>query len=150
MKDEAKLNMAKVLPSKLFINNEWVDAVAGEVIETVDPSTEEVICTVPRGRAEDIDAACKAAHAALKGPWSEMTPFERGRMLFKLADLIEANIGHLSYLERIDVGKPVSEARGDVNGVANCFRYNAGAADKLEGRTIPLGKDFVDYTLNHR
>ncbi len=140
------MNMAKVLPSKLFINNEWVDAVAGEVIETVDPSTEEVICTVPRGRAEDIDAACKAAHAALSGPWADLTPFERGRMLFKLADLIEANIDHLSYLERIDVGKPVSEARGDVNGVANCFRYNAGAADKLEGRTIPLGKDFVDYT----
>ena len=85
------------------------------------PTSEEVICTVPRGRAEDIDAACKAAHAALQGPWADLTPFERGRMLFKLADLIESNIDRLSYLERIDVGKPVSEARGDVMGVANCF-----------------------------
>lgn len=134
------------LQTKLFINNEWRDAVSGGSIETINPSTETVICSVARGREEDIDLACKAAHAALSGPWSLITPFERGQMLFKLADLIEANITHLGYLERIDVGKPVSEAEGDIRGVANGFRYNAGAADKMEGATIPLGPEFVDYT----
>jgi aldehyde dehydrogenase (NAD+) len=132
--------------TKMLIDGEWVDAKAGETFETVDPSTEAVICSVPRGRAADIDAAVKAAHAALTGPWGQMTPFERGRLLFKLADLAEKNRERLAYLERIDVGKPVAEALGDMNGVAGCFRYNAGAADKMEGATIPLGKDFVDYT----
>jgi len=132
--------------TKLLINNEWVKAKDGATFETIDPATEMPICSVPRGRAADIDAAVQAAHAALSGPWGQMTPFERGRMLNKLADLIERNRERLAYLERIDVGKPVAEALGDMNGVAGCFRYNAGATDKMEGATIPLGQNFVDYT----
>ncbi len=146
MNEQLNMKENMTFPTKLFIANQWCDAAGREVFETIDPSNEEVICSVPRGRAEDVDAACRAAHTALHGEWGQITPFERGRMLSKLADLIEADIERLSTLERRDVGKPVSEARGDVRGVANCFRYNAGAADKMEGRTIPLGKDFVDYT----
>jgi acyl-CoA reductase-like NAD-dependent aldehyde dehydrogenase len=134
------------LPTKLFINNEWVDAISGYSFSTINPATEQVICNVPRGAAADIDVACKSAHAAMSGTWRELTPFDRGRLLFKLADLIENNKEHLSYLERIDVGKPTNEAFGDIGGVADTFRYNAGAADKLEGTTVPLGNDFVDYT----
>ena len=132
--------------TKLLIGNEWRDAVSGVVFETIDPATETVICAVPRGDAADVDAACRAAHAALSGPWADMTPFDRGRFLFKLADLIDQNSEWLAHLERIDVGKPCGEAESDVKGVANCFRYNAGAADKMEGNTIPLGPNFVDYT----
>jgi aldehyde dehydrogenase (NAD+) len=134
------------LKTKMFIGNEWLDAIAGETFETINPSTETVICSVPRGQSGDVDAACNAAQAALEGPWGQMTPFERGRMLFKLADLVEENQEHLALLESIDVGKPIGEARGDMKGVAGCFRYNAGAADKLEGATIPLGREFVDFT----
>ncbi|MDA0338237.1 MAG: aldehyde dehydrogenase family protein [Proteobacteria bacterium] len=140
------LNDTSKITNKILIGDTWSDAASGQCFETVDPATEQIICMVPRGNVADIDAACKAAHQALSGPWGELTPFDRGRLLFKLADLIEAEIDYLAWLESIDVGKPVGEARGDVNGVANCFRYNAGAADKLEGATVPLGRDFVDYT----
>jgi acyl-CoA reductase-like NAD-dependent aldehyde dehydrogenase len=143
---ETNVHKAIELKNQLFINNDWVSAAGGETFETVNPSTEEVICSVPRGRKADVDAACKAAHAALGGAWSEITPFERGRLLFKLADLVEQNQEYLASLESIDVGKPLHEALGDMKGVANCFRYNAGAADKMEGSTIPLGRNFVDYT----
>ncbi len=99
---------ATCLPvTKLFINNSWVASKAGETFETRDPSTEAVICKVPRGRAEDIDVAAHAAHAALSGLWGQMTPFERGRAINRLADLIEANKERLAYLECIDVGKPI-------------------------------------------
>lgn len=135
-----------LLRDKLLIGGNWVSAVSGETFETVNPATEAVICSVPRGAAADVDAAVTAAHMALQGPWAEITPFERGRILMRLADLVDANQDALAELERLDVGKPVSEALGDMRGVANCFRYNAGAADKLEGATIPLGRDFVDFT----
>jgi len=137
----------KILRDRLLIGKDWVEAVSGERFETVDPATEQVIATVPRGRAADVAAAVAAAEAARHGPWAALTPFQRGQLLFRLADLIDAHRDDLAELERRDVGKPVSEAQGDVRGVANCFRYNAGAADKLEGATIPLGHDFVDYTV---
>jgi len=137
----------RLLRDRLLIGGNWVDAAAGERFETVDPATEQVIASVPRGRAADVAAAVAAAEAARHGPWSALTPFQRGQLLFRLADLIDARRDELAELERRDVGKPVSEALGDVRGVANCFRYNAGAADKMEGATIPLGPDFVDYTV---
>ena len=135
-----------LLRDKLLIGGEWVCAVSGETFETVNPATEAVICAVPRGAAADVDAAVRAASDALAGPWAEVAPFERGRLLMRLADLIDANRDALAELARLDVGKPVSEALGDMRGVADCFRYNAGAADKIEGATIPLGPDFIDYT----
>jgi aldehyde dehydrogenase (NAD+) len=135
------------LPTKLFIDNAFVDADSGERFETINPATEATLGSVPRGRAADIDAACKAAHRALSGPWGKLTPAERGRLLFRLADRIEASRDYLARLERLDVGKPVSQALGDIDGVIGCFRYNAGAADKLEGATIPLGNDYIDFTL---
>jgi len=137
----------KLLRDKLLIGGTWVDAVGGERFDTVDPSTEQVIASVSRGRVADIEAAAMAAEAARHGPWAALTPFQRGQLLVRLADLIDAQRDALAELERRDVGKPVSEALGDVRGVANCFRYNAGAADKMEGATIPLGTDFVDYTV---
>jgi acyl-CoA reductase-like NAD-dependent aldehyde dehydrogenase len=135
------------IPSQLFIANEFRPAADGGTFDTIDPSTEAVITAVARGREADIDAAVQAAAAAMRGPWRDITPAERGRLLFRLADAIEARRDEIAYVETLDVGKPLKESKGDVAGVCNTIRYNAGAADKMEGATIPLGRDFVDYTV---
>jgi acyl-CoA reductase-like NAD-dependent aldehyde dehydrogenase len=83
----------------------------------------------------------------MKGPWSRLAPAERGALLFKLADAVAANREELARLETLDVGKPLKDSLGDVDGVMTTLRYNAGAADKMQGETIPLGPDVVDFTL---
>jgi acyl-CoA reductase-like NAD-dependent aldehyde dehydrogenase len=133
-----------------FIDGDWVAAQRGGTFVTIDPSTEEPIATVARGTAEDVDRAVAAAARAMKGPWAALTPAERGRKLFALADRILAEREELALIETRDVGKPLAlsrDSRDDVDGVAATLRYNAGAADKMEGTTIPLGPDFVDFTL---
>ena len=135
------------MPHALFIDNEPVPATSGRTFTTVDPSTEEPIAEVARGGAEDVDRAVRAAHAALQGPWSALAPAERGRLLYRLADAIEAARDELAAIETADVGKPLRELRGDVDGVVATLRYNAGAADKMEGATIPLGPGLIDFTL---
>ena len=132
---------------RLFINNEWVDATGRATFETIDPATEEPIAAVARADAADVDRAARAADAAMRGAWRQVAPMERGRLLFKLADLIAANRDELARLETLDVGKPLKDSLGDVDGVATTLRYNAGAADKMQGETIPLGLDVVDFTI---
>jgi len=132
---------------RLFINNEWVDATGRATFATIDPATEEPITAVARADAADVDRAAKAADAAMRGAWRQVAPMERGRLLFKLADLIAANRDELARLETLDVGKPLKDSLGDVDGVATTLRYNAGAADKMQGETIPLGLDVVDFTI---
>ena len=83
----------------------------------------------------------------MHGPWAEVTPAARGRILLRLADLVAAHKEELAALETADVGKPLKESRGDVEGVIATLIYNAGAADKMEGATIPLGPDVIDFTL---
>lgn len=131
----------------LFIGGERRPAASGRAFATIDPSNEEPIADVARGGPEDVDRAVRAAHAAIHGRWSELAPAERGRLLYRLADAVEAAKDELAALETADVGKPLRESRGDVDGVAATLRYNAGAADKMEGATIPLGPGFVDFTL---
>ena len=137
----------KNLRTQLFIDNQWVDSVAGDCFETVDPSNETVIAKVSRARSEDVDLAAKAASRAMQGPWPRLPPVERGTILFKLADLIDGNSRNLAKLETIDVGKPLSDSLGDIAGVSDTIRYNAGAADKLEGATIPIGPDHFDFSV---
>jgi acyl-CoA reductase-like NAD-dependent aldehyde dehydrogenase len=137
----------KNLRTQLFIDNQWVDSVAGDCFETVDPSNETVIAKVSRARSEDVDLAAKAASRAMQGPWPRLPPVERGTILFKLADLIDGNSRNLAKLETIDVGKPLSDSLGDIAGVSDTIRYNAGAADKLEGATIPIGPDHLDFSV---
>ena len=119
--------------NNLFINNNFIDSVNNNHFENINPSNEENVCTIPQSSFEDVDLAVKSAHKAFYGPWSKLTPFERGQLLFKFAEIIERNLEKLSYLESLDVGKPKSESEGDISGVVNCFKYNAGAADKIEG-----------------
>jgi len=132
---------------RLFINNAFESAKSGAWFETIDPSTESVLAEVARGDAADVDRAVRAAEAARHGPWRKLTPAARGQLLFKLADAIEAKRDEIARIETLDVGKPLKESKGDVGGVCSTIRYNAGAADKMEGATIPLGPDFIDFTL---
>lgn len=120
-------------------------AAAGETFTSHDPSCEALLCRLSRGREADVDRAVVSATEALHGPWGDMAPEARGRLLMQLADLIESHADRLARLETLDMGKPLSSSRGDVRGVCATLRYNAGWADKLQGITLPLGPDFVDY-----
>ncbi|MFK8252966.1 aldehyde dehydrogenase family protein [Ancylobacter terrae] len=134
-------------PQTLFIDDRFETAASGATFETIDPSTESVLAIAARGEAADVDRAVAAARRATRGPWREMTPAERGRMIFRLAEVILAHKEEIARVETLDVGKPLRESRGDVDGVVATLRYNGGAADKLEGATIPLGRDVIDFTL---
>src|SRR6201986_2011233 len=132
-------------PRKMLINGKWVDAVSGKTFPTYYPSTGEVLAQVAEGDRADIDLAVKAARKAFdEGPWRKMTPSERGRLIWKLGDLIDQHVEEFAFLESLDNGKPLTVARAaDVPLAAELFRYMAGWATKLEGNTIPLS---VPYT----
>ena len=134
--------------TQCFINGKWVDAVSGKTFATVNPATEEVICQVAEGDKDDVDAAVDAARAAFEtGPWSTMDARDRGRLMNKLADLMEAELGDLAALESLDNGKPIRDARAaDLPLAIDCLRYYAGLADKIQGDTIPVRGKYFCYT----
>jgi aldehyde dehydrogenase (NAD+) len=137
-----------VRETRLFINNEWVDPADGGTFDTYNPATGEVLAKVAAASDKDVDKAVKAARKALEsGPWATMDAAERGRLLYKLADLFEKNSEELSALESLNAGKTIGDARGDLQGVCNTLRYYAGWADKVEGRTVPVRGSFLCYTL---
>jgi aldehyde dehydrogenase (NAD+) len=134
--------------TKLLINNRWVPSESGKTFATVNPSTGEEICQVAEADAADVDKAVQAARTAFdQGPWKKMRASERGRLLHRLADLIEQNAEQLARLETLDNGKPLSIAKAvDVTKTIACYRYFAGWADKVQGKTIPIDGDFFCYT----
>src|ERR1700748_352380 len=133
--------------TKLLINSQWVPSESGKTFATINPSTGEEICQVAEADAADVDKAVRAARAAFEGPWRKMRASERGRLLYRLADLIEANADELARIETLDNGKPLSIARAvDVAKTVACYRYFAGWADKGQGKTIPIDGDFSCYT----
>ncbi|MCL4869478.1 MAG: aldehyde dehydrogenase family protein [Anaerolineae bacterium] len=132
---------------QLFINGEWVPSRSGQWFETVNPATEEVLAQIARGNKDDVHEAVAAARQAFTGPWSQLKPKERARLLFDLARAIEQQIEPLAHLETLDSGKPLPLARKEVLSTARYFEYYAGAADKFHGDSIPLGPDYVDFTL---
>lgn len=134
--------------TKLLIDGQWVDPVDGKSFETYNPATGEVIAVVAEGNAKDIDKAVQAARRALEsGPWSRMDAADRGRLLFKLADLVEREKEQLAQLESLNCGKTITDSRADLEGVINTLRYYAGWADKIEGKTVPVRGNFLSYTL---
>ena len=137
-----------VLATKLLINNRWVASESGKTFPTINPSTGEEICQVAEADAADVDRAVAAARAALEeGPWAKMKASERGRLLYRLADLIEKNAEELARIESLDNGKPFSIAKAvDVPKTIACYRYFAGWADKVHGKTIPIDGEFLCYT----
>jgi aldehyde dehydrogenase (NAD+) len=144
----APVRQPRIQHTDCFINGRWVPSVSGKTFETINPATEEVIAEVAEGDKEDIDRAVKAARAAFeKGPWAKMDARDRGRLMFRLADLIEEEIDELAALESLDNGKPYSEARnGDLPLVLDALRYYAGYADKIHGSTIPVRGNYFTYT----
>jgi aldehyde dehydrogenase (NAD+) len=130
-----------------YINGEWTAATNGATFETVDPATEEVIGLVARGTAADVEQAVAAARAAFEGVWWQTKPKERARLLFDLARAIEAEADTLAELETLDSGKPLPLSKKEVLSTARYFEFYAGAADKFYGDSIPLGPDYVDFTL---
>ncbi|MGB5636756.1 MAG: aldehyde dehydrogenase family protein [Waterburya sp.] len=134
--------------TKLLINNEWVDSISGNKFITINPATEEVICEVAEANAEDLDRAVKAARKAFTtGSWARMSGGDRAALLYKLADLLEEHLEELAHLETLDNGKPLRESLNvDLPLTIQCYRYFAGWADKIQGKTIPLAGDFLCYT----
>ncbi|DBB03400.1 hypothetical protein WJX82_007438 [Trebouxia sp. C0006] len=140
---------AQALPKKLFINNQFVDGKSGSKLPVVDPRTGETILEIEEGDTEDVDRAVHAASEAFnEGPWPKTAAQERGRMLYRLADLVEENAEELALLETLDVGKPLMEAKMmDIPGFVSFMRYYAGWADKLSGQTLKHVMPLLAYTL---
>ena len=138
------------LPStKLLINNRWVPSESGKTFGTINPATGEEICQVAEADVADVNKAVVAARAAFapKSPWRRMSAAERGKLLNRLADLVEKHSDELAKLEALDNGKPYAVAKAaDLPLAVACYRYYAGWADKVQGKTIPIGNDYFCYT----
>ena len=142
-------------PKKMLIAGKWVTAQSGKTFPVFNPATGEAMAEVAEGDQADIDLAVRAARQAFDhGPWRKMTPSDRGKLIWRLADLLESNREEFAQLESLDNGKPVTIARAaDVPLAVDLFRYMAGWATKIEGNTIPIsvpylpGAQFLAYTL---
>jgi len=141
-------------PHQILIDGKWMNAASGKTFPTYNPATGEVLADVAEGDREDVERAVKAARKAFTGPWSRLTASERGRLIWKLADLLEAHLDEFALIETLDNGKPLAVARAaDVPLAVDLFRYMAGWATKLEGTTIPIsvpytpGAKYLAYTL---
>jgi phenylacetaldehyde dehydrogenase len=142
-------------PRQMFINGQWADAASGKTFDTPNPATGETLAHIAEGDAEDVDRAVRAARRAFEdGPWSRMSPSERGRIIWRIGDLILEHTDELAQLESLDNGKPFAVAQAaDVPLAADLFHYMAGWATKIEGNTINIsvpympGANFHSYTL---
>ncbi|KOS22573.1 Aldehyde dehydrogenase [Escovopsis weberi] len=133
-------------PIGLFINNEFVEGVDKKKFEVINPATEEVITSICEATEKDVDIAVAAARKAFEGEWRQTTSADRGKLLTKLADLLEKNIDLLAAIESSDNGKPYKVARNNVRDAYDTIRYYAGWADKIEGKTVELGPNMFTYT----
>ena len=143
-----KSKQPQIRQTQLFIAGKWVAAKSGKTFATINPATEEKIADIAEGDAADIDAAVKAAREQFEsGEWSRMDARDRGKLMHRLADLIEEEIDDLAALESLDNGKPVRDARAaDLPLTIDALRYYAGYADKIHGQTIPIRGDYFTYT----
>ncbi|KAG5361033.1 Potassium-activated aldehyde dehydrogenase [Yarrowia sp. B02] len=145
-----KLTLANGLevdqPTGLFINGEFVASKSGKTFETVNPTTEEVICSVSEADEDDVNAAVDAAHAAFRTWGFKTAPSARAAALFKLADLIERDLDIIAAIETTDNGKVYAHAKGDVALVVKVIRYYAGYADKIYGDVIHGNDGHFSYT----
>ena len=134
--------------TQCLINGEWQAAESGRTFQSINPATDQAIANVAEADAADVDKAVSAARRAFEtGPWPKMTPAQRGGLMFKLADLIDQNADELARLETLDNGKTLSDSRKvDVPLTVACYRYFAGWADKIHGKTIPVNGPFFCYT----
>jgi len=138
----------KIRQTKLLIDGKWVNAASGKTFETINPSTGEVLAHVAEADKADVDKAVDAARRAFEGgAWAQTTASQRGMLLHRLADLIEQNKDELAALETLDNGKPISDSlNADLPLTIACYRYYAGWADKIHGKTIPVNGPYFCYT----
>ena len=133
--------MADIRSYQMFIDGAWSDAADGALLDSLNPATGKVWCRFPAATSNDVDRAVEAAHRAMTvGPWAAMTATARGKMLRRLADLLAERADWLAEVETTDTGKLIRETRAQIRYVADYFHYFAGAADKLEGSTLPIDK----------
>jgi len=133
---------------QLFIDGQWVDAESGKTFTTPNPATGETLAEVAEADTADIEKAVAAARRAYEGKWSKLSARDRGRLLYKLSQLIEQNADELARLETADNGKPIKESLYvDLPQVVENFEYFAGWATKIEGETIPVPGKMFNYTL---
>jgi acyl-CoA reductase-like NAD-dependent aldehyde dehydrogenase len=126
---------------KMLIDGNWVDASDGKIFDSINPTTGEIWSQVPEATEEDIDQAVRAAHKAFStGPWSKMTPTERGKCLRRLAELLADKSEELGRTESVDTGKMLKETRWQAKYIAEFFQFYAGCADKISGETLPIDK----------
>lgn len=139
----------QVKPGKLFIGGKWIDAASGKTFATSNPATGEELTALAEADERDVDVAVAAARKAFaSGPWPDMSASERGKILWKIGDLVDKNNEELGTLETLDNGKPIFESRQvDMPMVAEVFRYYAGWATKIHGETVPVKGPFLNYTL---
>src|SRR5437660_1990669 len=141
---------AKISSGKLLMNGQWIEG-SGKAFDTVNPATGEVLTQVAEASAQDVDNAVAAARKAFEdmaGPWRKMSASERGKVLWRIGDLIEKHIDELAELETLDNGKPIFESRYvDMPMVADVFRYYAGWATKIHGETVNTFSNAFTYTL---
>src|SRR5579862_5490605 len=140
---------ATIEPGHLLIDGQWVDG--SKKFDTINPATGEVLTQVAEASAADVDRAVSAARRAFEdrnGPWRKLSASERGRILWKLADLVEKNVDELAELETVDNGKPIFESRYvDMPMVIDVLRYYAGLATKIHGETVNTFETAFTYTL---
>src|SRR6202522_1984421 len=133
---------------QMYINGEWVNSTPPTTFPVYDPPAEEIIAQVPDAGADDVNRAVAAAKAAFEdGPWSTSTAQERGRVLFRLAEKIRANVAALAELECRNTGKPIVEAEFDINDAATCFEYYGGLATKVVGYVNPVPDNAMSLSL---
>jgi aldehyde dehydrogenase (NAD+) len=133
------------IETRLFIGGEFVDSAEGGRIQVLNPHDNSVLAEVSEARQADVDRAVEAARRAFPA-WKRMSAAERGRLLLKLADAIEADAEYLANLETLDTGHPIRDTRGlDAPRTAATFRYYAGMADKIDGRVAPVEAGFLNY-----
>jgi aldehyde dehydrogenase (NAD+) len=142
-----ELAASRKAPDKLFIGGDWVEAADGGRLATYNPGTGEVITEVAEAGEADVDAAVEAARQALSGPWSRMDAADRAALLWKMGDALEARRAELSTVEVLNNGKPLREVRFDLQQSIDAFRYYAGWTTKLEGETIPVRGNVLNYTV---
>ena len=135
------------IEARLFIGGEFVDALQGGRIPVTNPHDNSILAAVAEATAADVDRAVVAARAAVPA-WKKLAAADRGRLLLKLADAIEADADYLAQLESLDTGHPIRDVRNlDIPRTAACYRYFGGIADKVEGTVIPVDTGFLNYVL---
>ena len=141
-----RADQAALKKVQMLIGGKWVDSATGEVLTVEDPAHRQPIAEIPRGRAEDVDRAVKAAEEAFPA-WSRVPPRERGKLFLKIADALEARVEELARLIAWETGNALrTQARPEANGTVDMFRYYGGLGGELKGETIPFGEHVLSYT----